>query len=139
MIQLKLVKTVHAEQEDNVDGLNHGTKVLLQLVKAWYNSNIVIVADSYFALVECAEDLLRRNLKFISVIKTSHRRFPNHHLQRVDLQQHGDRFGLVAHHEDGTPKFLSLVWMDRGRRYSVTSCSSPVEGRPYVCNGGDNW
>jgi hypothetical protein len=135
MICLKLVKTVreaHTEQGEDVEGLNHGTKVLLQLVKPWYHSNRVIVADSYFASVECAEELLKRKLKFIGVVKTSHRRFPNHHLQRVELQQRGDRFGLVSHHEDGTPKFLSFVWMDRDRRYFVTSCSSLIEGRPYV-------
>jgi hypothetical protein len=75
MIRLKLVKTVreaHTEQGEDVEGLNHGTKVLLQLVKPWYHSNRVIVADSYFASVECAEELLKRNLKFIGVVKTSH-------------------------------------------------------------------
>jgi hypothetical protein len=74
-IRLKKVKTfreAHAEQEDNADGLNHGTKVLLQLVKPWYHRNRVVVANSYFASVECADELVKRNLKVIGVVKTSH-------------------------------------------------------------------
>jgi hypothetical protein len=52
----------------------------------------------------------------------------------VELQQRGDRLGLVAHHKDGTPKFLPFVWMDWDRRYFIISCSSLAEGSLYVCN-----
>jgi hypothetical protein len=68
---VKTVRETHSEQEDDVDGLNHGTKVLLQLVKPWYHSNRVVVANSYFASVECADELVKRNLRFIGVVKSS--------------------------------------------------------------------
>jgi hypothetical protein len=69
----------------------------------WYQSGRVVVADSYFALVECAEELLKRNLKFIGVVKASHWRYSLHHLQRVELAERGDRFGLVSHNKDEQP------------------------------------
>jgi Transposase IS4 len=140
MCQLKLVKTsreAHEEerQEDETGafaGLNHGTKVLLKLTRPWWMSNRVVVADSYFASVECAKELLRRGMKFAGVVKTSHREFPLQHLQQVEMGERGERYGLVAKNQENEPYLMAFVWLDRERRYFVTSCSSLAEGQPYV-------
>jgi hypothetical protein len=39
----------------------------------------------------------------------------------------------LTNNEEGNPKLLSFVLIDRDQRYSVTTCSSLGEGRPYVC------
>jgi Transposase IS4 len=56
MIQLKIVKSeevlsfIENETRHNNAQLNLGTKGLLDLVRPWYNSNRVVVVDSYFLL-----------------------------------------------------------------------------------------
>jgi Transposase IS4 len=60
MIELKIVKSpellsfVENETRHNNAQHNLGTKVLLDLVRPWYNSNRVVVADSYFTSVQTA-------------------------------------------------------------------------------------
>jgi Transposase IS4 len=66
--------------EDNNDTtLNHGTKVLLKLIQPWQMSDRVICADSYFASVQAAKELLRAGMKFIGVVKTATKEFPLAH------------------------------------------------------------
>jgi Transposase IS4 len=140
MCRLKVVKTTReSRDEENEEdeagalrGLNHGTKVLLKLTSPWWMSNRVVVADSYFASVECAKELIRRHLKFIGVVKTSHREFPLQHLQQVELSERGDRYGLVTRNQEGVPHLLSFVWMDQELQYFISSYSSLAEGAPYI-------
>ena len=50
MIQLKLVKMkAEEEREEDDDEISHGTKVMMDLLKPWANSNRIVCADSYFA------------------------------------------------------------------------------------------
>jgi hypothetical protein len=63
MIRLKIVKTateaeaLGANEDDN--GLLHGTKVLKELIQPWAFTNRMVCADSYFASVGTAEELLK--------------------------------------------------------------------------------
>ena len=53
-------------------------------------------------------------------------------LQRIGLYERGDRKGLVR--KKSSPDdcdLLSFLWMDRDRRYFISSCSSLSEGIPY--------
>ena len=63
MIQLKVVKGAI----DGIDApaphandppMNHGTRILLDLLQPWFNSNRIVCADSYFASVNAANELL---------------------------------------------------------------------------------
>ena len=55
MMQLKIVETAeeeNANQEVHEDGQLHGTKVMLELTRPWYNDgDRLVCADSYFASV----------------------------------------------------------------------------------------
>ena len=135
MLRLKLVKTAeeceteHANTAD--DGLLHGTRVLKALVAPWTNSNRIVCADLYFASVGCCEELKRIGLRFIGVVKTATKRFPMQYLSQIELENRGEFSGLVCRDHSGDPKFLSFVWMDRERRYFISSASSLQEGEPY--------
>jgi Transposase IS4 len=63
MLQLRVVKSEGEKElqvnKDDDTTLNHGTKVLMDLVKPWKNSNRIVCADSYFASVQCARELLK--------------------------------------------------------------------------------
>ena len=51
-------------------------------------------------------------------------------------QNHGERVGLIMNRNNGDPKLLAFVWMDRDRRYFNVLGSSLVEGKDYVL---DHW
>ena len=79
MMRLKLVKTAEEEathNQENEEGMLHGTKVLLFLVEPWLNSGRTTVGDSYFASVGAACTLDERGMGFIGVVKTATKKFP---------------------------------------------------------------
>ena len=136
MIRLKLVKTSTEEAADSIaeddQGHLHGTKVLLNLILPWANSDRVVCADSYFASVGAAETLKRIGLRFIGVVKTATKRFPMKHLSQIELVNRGDRRGLIMYDNDSKPSLLAFCWMDRDRRYFIASGSSLSPGIPHV-------
>ena len=117
MIQLKLVKTSveEANEPEEEDGaLNHGTKVLLRLVRPWLRTDRLVCADSYFASVQTAKELLRVGLRFIGVVKTATRMFPMAHLASKELSDRGDRYGVICNNENNNnAELLAFVWVDR--------------------------
>jgi len=72
MLKLKLVKTTEEQaaldQEDE-QGLLHGTKVLVELIEPWSWSNRIVCGDSYFSFVGAAIKLKSIGLRFIGAIK----------------------------------------------------------------------
>jgi Transposase IS4 len=88
MIQIKIVKSaellsfVENETRHNNAHLNLGTKVLLDLVRPWYNSNRVVVADSFFSSVQTASCLLERGMKYGGVVKTATKHYPIEYLAK---------------------------------------------------------
>ena len=120
MLQLKLVKGEAEDNHDNNEGLNygnitdvsHGAKVMLELISPFINTQRIVCADSYFASVTVAELLRMNGLKFIGVIKTATQKFSMAHLAAHELENRGDRYGLVRRKSgDGEDKFdlLSFV------------------------------
>eukprot|EP00171_Calliarthron_tuberculosum_P006804 IDg6804t1 len=118
MMRLKLVKT--AEGEDAMttldsDGVPHGALVLRQLVQPWKRSQRVVCADSYFASVFATEYLRSISLRFIGVVKTATRRYPMKALAAIELQNRGDRKGLVCLDEETFPScWLLCGWTATG-------------------------
>jgi len=98
MLCLRLVKTateVEANSLAEDDGwLLHGTKVLSELVSPWYHTDCVVCADSYFASVPAAEYLLERGLKFIGVVKTATRHFPQSYLANIEFSESWRQGGI---------------------------------------------
>jgi hypothetical protein len=136
MMRLKLVKTAEEEAThqdvDPVNGMLHGTKILLFLVGPWLNSNRTTVGDSYFASVGAACALDDRGMGFIGVVKTATRRFPMAYLSNLEMQERGDRHGVVTRGANGVTTLMVFVWMDRDRRYFIASASSLEAGLPHV-------
>jgi heat shock protein HspQ len=133
MIQLLIVKTKkeQANQMTLEANENHGTAILKKLVNAWSFSERVVCADSYFASFNAVEHLRRIGLKFVGVVKTATRKFPMHVLQTRRLHDRGDRYALVHKDDDGRPDMFAFVWLDRERRYFISSGPCLVEGEPY--------
>ena len=78
MIYLELVDS-KIEQRARTYGssdLLEGTKVALRLTQQWHRSGRVVVADSHFASLELAEELYRRDIRFLGVIKNNTTGFP---------------------------------------------------------------
>ena len=59
----------------------------------------------------------QEGLKFIGVVKTATKMFPMKHLQSIELQNRGDRVGLVRRKEEGDCDLLAFSWNDRERKY----------------------
>ena len=77
MIQLRKVKTkAEEERVEVVDGINHGTKVLADLVKPWAHTSRIVCADSYFSLKQPCDYLRKMGLRFIGVVKTATKGYP---------------------------------------------------------------
>lgn len=70
-------------------------------------------------------------MHFIGVVKTATKRFPLSYLSWYELSERGDRHGVIAKHEDGTPKFLAFVWVDKDQRYFISTTSSLADGEPF--------
>ena len=135
MMRLKLVKTMeeqNAHTQPGDGGLLHGTAVLKFLVLPWARTDRIVCADSYFASVGTLKELKRIGLRFIGVVKTATRQFPQSYLANLEMRVRGERRGLVARDEYDTPYMLAFSWMDRDRRYFISSASSLQPGRAYT-------
>ena len=62
-------------------------------------------------------------MKFIGVVKTTHRKFPLKHFQSMELQKREDRIRLVRRKKEGEGEgdLLVFTWMDRERIYLIVS------------------
>jgi Transposase IS4 len=115
------------------DGHLHGCNVLYYLVKPWANTDAVVVADSYFASVPAALRLKSIGLRFIGVIKTATKEYPMRYLSSIPLPGgRGSRKGLLSTDAESGTQLLSFVWVDRDRRYFISTCSSLEEGSQIV-------
>ena len=134
MVQLKLVKTQTQQQEDKEtedDGTNHGTEVLLALIKPWFGSDRLVCADSYFSSVQTAIKCKEKKMRYIGVVKTATKNYPMSHLSTIELEVKGERAGVIAKNETtDNPEYLAFVWRDRDRRYFIASGSSMADGTP---------
>ena len=138
MLQLKIVKSTEDDDDSLIEeenGLLHGTVVLKQLVRSWFYTDRIVCADSYFASVGAAEELLRYRTRFIGVVKTATKRYPMSYLQKIETTGRGDRFALISYNNEETKekaKYLAFCWVDRERRYFISSVSSMAPGTPWI-------
>jgi Transposase IS4 len=98
-------------------------------VKAFANTDRVVVADSYFASVGAAIRLKEIGLRFIGVVKTATREYPMQYLGSIELPGgKGSRKGVLTTDEATGTQLLAFVWVDRDRRYFISTASSLEEG-----------
>ena len=92
----KIVKGVqYASHNDGGDELLHGTSVILNLVKPWWNTNIILSTYSYFDFVSAVEPIFRNVLNYFGVVKTDKRKFKTTPISYIELGNSGDTSGLV--------------------------------------------
>ena len=134
MIHLKLVKgSVDNKLLENEDpGGLHGTRVTKQLFAPWRNSGKVVCADSYFTSVPCAIAMHDMGLRFIAVVKTATKQYPQNYLSTVELPEKGNYKGVLNIEPTTGYTFLAFVWVDRKRRYFIYNCCSLSQGLPYT-------
>ena len=107
----------------------HGCNILYDLVKPWAHTNCVVVADSYFASVQAAIRLKLIGLRFIGTVKTATKEFPMAYLQAKEMPDgRGDRFGVISRDAPTASTLLAFCWVDRDRRYFISTCSSLAPG-----------
>ena len=135
MLRLKLVKNIQEEvkadlvqESGNGDDLIHGCKVLRELIEPWYHTCRVVCADSYFASVSTAKELMRLGMRFIGVVQTASKKFPMAYLQALDFDKRGEWKGL----RNATISMYAFVWVDCNRRYFITKNSSLSHRTPYT-------
>ncbi len=92
----------------------------------------IVCADSYFASMGAAEELFRNGILFIGVVKTATRGFQKTFLTSVESESCGDFFALERLAGDNKPALGAFVWMDRERRYFISTTGSLEAGTPYV-------
>ena len=135
MLRLSVVTSTEHRQEtaagDN-DGQPHGTAVIKNLVAPWAGTTLVVCADSYFASVATAQQLLGMGLRFIGVVKTATRGFPMASMSTAPLGARGEHFSYKYTSADGVTDLMAVVWVDRERRYFIASASSTIPGKPYT-------
>jgi Transposase IS4 len=133
MLRLKLVTTTEDESahaQVASSGLLYGTNVLKELVLPWAMTGRIVAANSCFASVESAEEVHKAGLRFIGVFKTGTRRYPMYKLSRIEFGSRGDRIGLLSLNEAKEPWIMEFTWVDRDRRYFVSTCSTLAPGTP---------
>jgi hypothetical protein len=126
------------EQEETIQQIQqqqqqllHGIKVMKELLQPWNFSERLVCADSYYASVAAAEELMKLRFHFIGVVKTATKRYPMSHLSHLIMPNRGDRHALIKKTVDDIPDMMSFVWVDRDRRYFVATAGSMQEGDPY--------
>ena len=106
---------------------------MLNLLQPWVNKQrFVVSADRYFSLVQACDDMKKRGLRFICVVKKENRALCMENFSETELEHKGLWKGYFAlDNEKKFDKFAS-VWVDRDRRYFISNTSSLKPGMPYV-------
>lgn len=129
LLRMEIVKSPTEDSRADKDaGMSHGTALTCRLTAPWAHTNRIVCADSYFASVETARVLYNLGTRFIGVVKTAHRGFPLAHLGAVPMRGRGQWTSMV-HRDDGIgPEIGALLWVDRERRYFVTTTGTTIPG-----------
>jgi len=108
----------------------HRTTLLKRLVANWAGSGRIVCADSYFASVEAALELKGLGLRFIGVVKNSTTRYPMTALSTKEIPARGCSSAL--YHRDGAGQIdlMATMWVDRKRRYFISTASTCLDGMP---------
>eukprot|EP00170_Pyropia_yezoensis_P004870 contig_19818_g4884 len=134
MLSLSVVTTAEHQQratnDGGHDGLAHGTVILMRLEAAWAGSRRIVCADSYFASVTTAVQLLRMELRFIGVVKTATRGDPMGAFSVIPLEQRGEHRPFLHSTADSVTDLIAVLWVDRERRYFTSSASTTLPGDP---------
>lgn len=133
MLRMELVMGhTSGMRRDFTEEFSHTTALTLRLVQPWLKTNRVVCGDSYFASVQTAEAMTKYGMGFIGVVKNAVTEFPMQFLASKELTTRGDYISMVSTNEYSGKSLMAVLWMDRERRYFVSSCHTTNEGTP-IC------
>jgi Transposase IS4 len=102
-------------------------------VQPWANTGCIVVADSYFTSVQAAIRLWGIGLCFIGTVKTATKQFPMSYLGSCIMHAgRGDRRALLSRMPNDPCTLMAYCWIDRDRRYFISTCSSMAPGNPCI-------
>lgn len=131
MLAIELTKSaIETRDRDYEADMQHGTATILRLLDPWLNTNRHVCADSFFASVSTAVKLWDVGLRFTGVIKTATRLFPMSHLSSLEMQIKGDQNSLTSGDPSQKPSLMAVCWVDRDRRYFISSTGTTKPGTP---------
>ena len=80
------------------------------LVMPWMHSDRVAYGNSHFASVPAARMMMRYGMGFIGVVKSASRQYPIPYLSQVELNNRGDRKGMVKRggQTNSEPKMMAF-------------------------------
>ena len=73
-----------------------------------------------------AEELIKRNMKFIRTVKTATRKYTMSYLSSVEINRQFNHLTLVRKGNSGQIEMVALMSVDRDRRYFITTASTSV-------------
>ena len=76
-------------------------------------------------------------LRFIGVVKTATKGYPQQYLSMIELPQKGDYKGVINIHPITGYTLLAFVWVDRERHYFISNCCSISQSLRTLEQGGD--
>ena len=91
----------------------------------------VVCAESYYASVTAAEQLLPMMLRFIGVVKKETRGYRKSTLSVVPLEEQRENVAYTHTSAEGVAEMISVLWVDRERRYFIFSASCTLPGTPW--------
>jgi len=133
MLNLSVLTTAEHRKDTGTgheDDLPHGFTVLKKLVAPWAGTKRAVCADSYFASVTAAEQLLGMGLRFIRVVKATTRGYTRSTVSVLPLEARGQHISYTRKTADGVADMLAVLWVDREQRYFISTASCTLPGRP---------
>jgi len=111
------------------------TALVLRLTLPWFTSKRTVVADSAFASVQTAHEVLKRGMHFIGVVKTGHKRFPRRYMLRWSndgtLRRGAHKLLTSTVRVDGVNKRLTAVcWKDKLPKMLIGTRGATIPGTP---------
>eukprot|EP00170_Pyropia_yezoensis_P001688 contig_7251_g1692 len=119
--------TADADEAD----VPHGKVVLKRLVWPWGGTQRVVFADTYFACAPAAVHLRAMGFGFTACIKTATRGFPMQALSTLELGTREEHATYTHKTLGGAVGLMTVMWVDRERRYFILSTSTTLPGDPH--------
>lgn len=130
MLKLHLV-TGEQPESDNTAPLSHTVQLVKSLVEPWAHTGRIVCADSYFSSFETSKELLSMGLYYTGVVKNATRCYPMAQLSSCVMRNRGDTISYTHKDTEGN-EYLALCWVDRERRYFISSCGRTDLGNSYT-------
>ncbi|KAL7462969.1 hypothetical protein ACHAXS_003342 [Conticribra weissflogii] len=144
MLRLRLVKDEADErryldalavggEQGHGENVGHGTKVALDVVKPWLDWQgppRIVCGDSYFASVATCKEFATCNIGFIGIVKTATKEYPMDYLKQAEVERRGGMHALVSKDGDGVAELVSLMWVDRERRFFIGNMEGTEQTEP---------